>query len=93
MTLQNVFSLARGCEQRSFLRSALQPEGAFPVTRTLRGRAKMYAGRYAASQANLLTRVEAAGYLVIRTPGPRGGEWSARYRVALPAAAVTAVNA
>jgi hypothetical protein len=39
-------------------------------------------GRYPGSSfATLLKRARAAGYIVERTPGARGGEWRATYRV------------
>jgi hypothetical protein len=47
----------------------------------LRGRARSYAGRYQQSFYSLLRRVRDAGYTVDQELGPKGGLWSARYRI------------
>lgn len=49
--------------------------------RTIRGRAKSYLPRYVRSFNNLLERMGAAGLVVERIPGPRGGEWCATYKL------------
>jgi len=45
------------------------------------GTAKSYAGKYQSSFTNLLHRAKTAGYIIQRTPGSRGGEWSATYQI------------
>lgn len=47
----------------------------------LRGRAKSYGGKYANAFRRMLKRAESAGYQIKRTPGPRGGEWAAKYEL------------
>jgi hypothetical protein len=53
--------------------------------RLMQGEAVRYPGdrlpSYRSSFANLIKRARAAGYVVERTPGARGGEWSGTYRV------------
>lgn len=45
------------------------------------GRAKRYQAHYRRSFVSLLDRARAAGFTIERTPGVRGGEWSATYRL------------
>lgn len=45
----------------------------------LRGRAKNYAGNYRRSFQSALNKLRKAGYEITRSPGPRGGEYSAVY--------------
>jgi hypothetical protein len=40
----------------------------------LRGKAKQYVGKYQQSINTVLADLEAEGYELIRTPGPRGGK-------------------
>lgn len=47
----------------------------------LRGNARNYQGRYQRSFSALLERLGRDGHTIVRTPGPRGGEWSATYRM------------
>jgi hypothetical protein len=53
-----------------------------PVS-SLRGKAKTYSGKYQESFRNLLTRAQEAGYKISKTPGIRGGEWTATYKLQL----------
>lgn len=62
-----VESLAMGCYQINLLRGGETWSGS-----SLRGTARSYAGRYAASRANLLDRIRSAGYLVEERRGERG---------------------
>lgn len=48
--------------------------------RELRGRAKSYAGRYAARFTRLVDMLDSRGVTITREPGPKGGEWSAVYQ-------------
>ena len=45
------------------------------------GKAKRYTDLYVKSFNGLIGRMTAAGYKVERTPGPRGGEWGATYKI------------
>lgn len=47
----------------------------------LKGAARNYSDKYRESFSNLLHRAKTAGYTIQRTPGVRGGEWSATYRI------------
>lgn len=71
----------RGSWQLQIARNLLSGDAMCNPLRSLRGAARRYSGRYARSFAAVLAAIEAAGYTVVRTPGPRGGEWSATYRV------------
>lgn len=51
-----------------------------PVS-NLRGNARNYSSKYAESFGNLLHRAKLAGYKIQRTPGIRGGEYSATYQI------------
>jgi hypothetical protein len=66
-TLQLALSICRGSYQRSVVQGYSRLSGA-----DLRGRAKRYSGRYAASRANLLTRLESAGISVSEDRGQHG---------------------
>lgn len=72
---------ARGDWQREQVRAMRAVAGAPSPARELRGRARGYAARYMASFANLCARLEAQGVPIERVPGPRGGEWTARYYI------------
>lgn len=71
--------VARGVEQRRWM-SNMQTGGHASVAYELRGKAKRYTLRYVASFTSLCKRMDEAGYQITRTPGSRGGEWSAVYR-------------
>lgn len=62
---------ARGTYQRNLLTGGESWNGS-----TLRGAAKNYGGKYAASRASLLDRLESAGLKVTEVFGPRGGRWA-----------------
>jgi len=66
-TLDLALSICRGSYQRSVVQGYSRLSGA-----DLRGRARRYAGHYAASRANLLTRLEAAGIDVSEDRGQHG---------------------
>jgi hypothetical protein len=72
---------ARGPWQRDIERALLAGETVTSPCRGLKGNAARYAGRYQASFDALLQRMWDGGHDIIRTPGPRGGEWSATYRL------------
>ncbi len=65
--------------QQDIIASLLSGNRVHTPSYTCRGRAKQYIGRYAGSFCNAIAAIEKAGYKVIRTPGPRGGEWGATY--------------
>lgn len=71
---------ARGSEQNWFVGAALdRPTRSF--AQGLKGRAARYSSHYQTSFSNLLDRLRRAGVQVVRTPGPRGGEYSATYQI------------
>lgn len=47
----------------------------------LRGNARNYMGRYQQSFSSLIERVRDAGFVVDVKLGPKGGYWSAQYRI------------
>ncbi|RJQ53385.1 MAG: hypothetical protein C4521_07580 [Actinobacteria bacterium] len=83
MTETQALRLARGPWQREILRDMLHDSAAHP-TRALRGRARSYRAQYERSFRNLVARLAGAGITVLRAPGPRGGDWNARYVALLP---------
>lgn len=62
------FNVAKGDYQLNLLRGVEAWNGS-----TLKGKARNYSGRYAASRANLRARLEALKISVDIIPGPRGG--------------------
>jgi hypothetical protein len=64
---QAALKLARGDYQANLISGRENLSGS-----TLRGKARRYAGRYAASRRNLLDRLRAAGIAVAEQRGPRG---------------------
>lgn len=79
--IKNAMKCARGCKQRGFVQETLKRGGARNYSQTLRGRAKSYQSKYQTSFANLLVRLQTAGIDVVRTSGPRGGEYMATYEI------------
>lgn len=75
--------ITKGSEQEYWFRQ-LTSGGMNAPERYLRGRARSYSGKYRSSFNALLSRMRKAGYKIERTPGVRGGEWSARYRAIAP---------
>ena len=49
------------------------------MRRIIRGRALRYVDVYERGFNRMLERAKREGYEVVRVPGPRGGEWGARY--------------
>ena len=81
LNLDSLNKCARGHWQRWILQEWMEgKEVQSPVT-GLRGKAKLYQGRYWASFQNLLARVRNAGFIVVRIDGVRGGEPTARYYI------------
>lgn len=78
---QQIISLAKGHWQRWIVRNLLSGDPVVNPVSTLTGRAKDYQMQYRQSFLNLLSRLQAAGYRIEKTPGVRGGEWSATYRL------------
>jgi hypothetical protein len=76
-----IMACARGAWQREIAYRLASGDAIQSPHNTLRGAAKKYQIRYAASFRNLVRRIEATGFRVVRTPGVRGGEYSATYRV------------
>lgn len=72
---------ARGDWQRGIVGEMLHQNRVTNPVSELRGRAKNYAGKYSESFHSLLARLKSAGIVVTRTPGPKGGEWSATYSI------------
>lgn len=77
---RNNKGIARGWWQATAWADMHTESGCVNPVASLQGAAKNYAGRYQASFYNMLNRAKKAGYTIERTPGPRGGEWSAVYR-------------
>lgn len=71
--------IARGYIQRRWLEDMQTINGLLYPPSLLRGRAKMYSGRYLSSFYNLLERLEKSGWKVRRELGPQGGLWSSRW--------------
>ena len=57
MTMKNYLELSRGCYQHDLLTGGSRWSGS-----DLKGNARKYAGRYAASRESLLARLVAAGF-------------------------------
>lgn len=72
---------ARGSWQLGIARDLAQYRQVCNPTKNLRGRAKNYRSRYMASFRSLLSRLENAGYKIEVQYGPRGGLYSAIYRL------------
>lgn len=73
--------MARGHWQAEILSDLLAGRVVKSPTRYLRGNARRYIGRYQISFDHLLARMRAAGYFIVRCPGPCGGEWGASYKL------------
>lgn len=71
--------IARGFWQQGIWVDLLRGREVENPVKHLRGRARQYAGRYRLSFLNMLVRAEEEGFRIKRVPGPRGGEWSAKY--------------
>lgn len=74
-------TIARGTWQMGLWRALLAGQEICNPVRSLRGRAKSYAGRYDNSFHAMLQRARDAGFVIERTAGPHGGQWSATYRL------------
>lgn len=74
-------TIAKGSWQKRIWSALRSGRPIVSPTSWLQGRAKNYVGRYDRSFRNMLARAEKAGYVIERTPGIRGGEWSATYRL------------
>mgnify|MGYP000899673575 CR=1 FL=1 len=73
--------LAKGSWQREICRNLESGKEIRSPLGNLKGKAKSYSLHYSSSFSNLLSRLVKAGYKIQRTPGPRGGEYSATYRL------------
>ena len=73
--------VARGEWQRELWEQLLAGRTISSPSRMLSGRAAAYTGKYMDSFANMLQRAQEHGYQIERTPGTKGGEWSATYRI------------
>ena len=73
--------VARSQQQERDLRALLRGEKVHLPSYGLRGRAKLYAGRYDAAFWNFVERIQCAGYSIIHTLGPRGGIYSSTVRI------------
>jgi hypothetical protein len=71
--------IARGSWQESILKELRRNKEITSPVKYLKGYAKQYQSKYEQSFYNLLQRAKKAGMWIERIPGPRGGEWSARY--------------
>lgn len=71
---------ARGTWQRGIYAELVAGSTLSSPSALVTGKARTYVKRYMASFHRLLARMEAEGWVIERTPGPRGGEWGARYR-------------
>lgn len=72
---------ARGNRQREFVRELLMGRPVHTLAYDLRGRATRYYGRYLDSTYAVVERLRALGFNVVETPGPKGGRYSATYRL------------
>lgn len=72
--------IARGSYQRSVFNKLLRGDEVHTPQYAL-GRTNKYIHNYEKSFYQLLKRMEDAGYKIERKPGPRGGEWSATYKL------------
>lgn len=73
--------IARGHWQREILRELLTDEGMRNPLYYLRGNARSYEGRYRESLEHMLRRAMDQGFVVTKELGPRGGSWSATYKM------------
>ena len=73
--------LAKGSWQRSILNRLLTGSSITNPIASLQGKARNYSLNYQNSFYSLLTRLKDSGIEISRTPGPRGGEWSAKYQI------------
>lgn len=73
--------IARGYWQQGIWNALLAGRTVKNPLSQLSGKAKIYQPRYRESLTNLLYRAEVAGYNVEYTPGPRGGDYAATYRL------------
>lgn len=73
--------IARGDWQRQLWADLLAGRTVPSPQSQLKGRAGLYTGTYMRSFYNMLQRAEERGYRIERTPGAKGGEWSATYRI------------
>lgn len=82
----NLTQFAKGSWQYQVARDLENcPSGITNPISYLKGAARSYSGKYEQSFRSLLRRIENAGYKIERTPGVRGGEWSATYKLIVPA--------
>lgn len=70
-----------GSCQKEAMESLLAGRAIGNYSQRLRGRARLYRGRYEITFESLLKYLAKMGYKIERTPGPRGGEYSATYRI------------
>ena len=80
---QTILSAARGSWQHEIAQSLITGRPIRSPISTLTGKAKNYELHYKSSFLSLLSRLQAAGIQVERTPGVRGGEYTATYRVVI----------
>lgn len=81
-TRNAILKAARGSWQRDIAIDLANGLAVRNPVSSLRGRAKHWAGKYAASFAELCARIRSAGVTLVVTPGPRGGVSSATWHVA-----------
>lgn len=72
--------ITKGHWQKGIFNALLKGEINSPLT-ALSGKAKSYYGHYQNSFLSMIERAEKAGYKIIRTPGVRGGECTAKYKM------------
>ena len=78
---QAILSAARGRWQYQIAQSLITGRPVRSPVSTLAGKAKNYELHYKSSFRSFLVRLQAAGIHIERTPGIRGGEYTATYRV------------
>ena len=78
---QTILSAARGRWQYQIAQALITGRPVRSPVSTLTGKAKSYNFLYSVSFSNFLSRLQAAGIRIERTPGVRGGEYTATYRV------------
>ncbi len=83
MAKEKLMAQARGYWQRDIVATLVSHgEISHPIY-DLRGKAKLYSGRYRKSMNNLFRRLEGAGARITWIPGVRGGEPTSRYKLSM----------
>lgn len=71
--------IARGRAQEYYWGLATSEAGCPSMDKIVIGRAKRYMDLYKRGFSRMLVRAGSEGWKIERVPGPRGGEWGAKY--------------